>query len=187
MQIVARKVIPFQMGRWEPKHNQLLCMIKRLGYGLTRDLSATRGKKSAHLKWAAHGLRVEPRKMRKRHLSMGPRCGSWSRYNGYRVEQHNVIIDVLGARGYSKQLEKSARKLLGARARGVLEWMQNSVISDTLNIARTLAKCTRIIHHNQLLTTKSVQSLQQDIVSNCVECCAKIQQDHQGHMLRVHF
>ena len=107
------------------------------------------------------------------------------RYNGYRVEQYNVIIDVLG--GYSKHLQTSVRKLLGARARGALEWMQKSVISDTLNIARTLAKSTRIIHHNQLLMTKSVQSLQQDIVSNCVECCAKIQQDNQGHMLRVHF
>ena len=47
--------------------------------GSTRDLSATRGKKSAQLKWALHGLRVEPRKMRKRHSSMGPWCGSWSR------------------------------------------------------------------------------------------------------------
>ena len=57
------------------------------------------------------------------------------RYNGYRVEQFNVIIDVLG--GYSKHLEKSVRKLLGARARSVLERMQKSVISNTLNIART--------------------------------------------------
>ena len=37
------------------------------------------------------------------------------RYSGYRVEQYNVIIDALG--GYSKHLEKSVRKLLGARAR----------------------------------------------------------------------
>ncbi|XP_068704791.1 uncharacterized protein [Montipora foliosa] len=57
------------------------------------------------------------------------------RYNGYRVEQYNIIIDVLG--GYSKHLEKSVRKLIGARARGVLERMQKSVISNTLNIART--------------------------------------------------
>ena len=41
------------------------------------------------------------------------------RYSGYRVAQHNVIIDVLG--GYFKHLEKSVRKLLGARARSVLE------------------------------------------------------------------
>ena len=57
------------------------------------------------------------------------------RYNGYRVEQYNVIIDVLV--GYSKHLENSVRKLLGARARSVLERMQKSVISNTLNIART--------------------------------------------------
>ena len=58
------------------------------------------------------------------------------RYNGYRVEQYNVIIDVLG--GYSKHLEKSVRKLLGARAGSVLERMQKSVISNTLNIARKM-------------------------------------------------
>ena len=39
--------------------------------------------------------------------------------------------------GYSKHLEKSVRKLLGARARSVLERMQKSVISNALNIART--------------------------------------------------
>ena len=39
--------------------------------------------------------------------------------------------------GYSKHVEKSVRKLLGARARSVLERMQKSVISNTLNIART--------------------------------------------------
>ena len=58
------------------------------------------------------------------------------RYNGYRVEQYIVIIEVLG--GYSKHLEKSVRKLLGARARGVLERMLKSVFSNTFNIARTL-------------------------------------------------
>ena len=56
------------------------------------------------------------------------------RYNGYRVEQYDVIINVLG--GYSKHLEKSVTKLPGARARSVLERMQKSVISNTLNIAR---------------------------------------------------
>ena len=57
------------------------------------------------------------------------------RDNGYRVEQYNVIIDILG--GCSKHLEKSVRKLLVARALDVLERMQKSVISNTLNIART--------------------------------------------------
>ena len=57
------------------------------------------------------------------------------RYNVCRVEQYNVIIDVLG--GYSKRLEKSVRNLQGEGARSVLERMQTSVISNTLNIART--------------------------------------------------
>ena len=43
------------------------------------------------------------------------------RYNGNRVDQYNVIIDVLG--GYSKHIERSVGKLLEARARGVLERM----------------------------------------------------------------
>ena len=68
-------------------------------------------------------------------LSLPVRLLLKQRYNGYRVEQYNVIIDVLG--GYSKHLEKSVRKPLGARARSVLERMQKSVISNTLNIART--------------------------------------------------
>ena len=44
-----------------------------------------------------------------------------------------IIIIILG--GYSKHLEKSVRKLLGARARSVLERLQKSVISNTLNVA----------------------------------------------------
>ena len=56
------------------------------------------------------------------------------RYNGYRVNQYNVIIDVLG--GYSNHLEKAVRKLLGARARREVERMPKSAISNTLNIAR---------------------------------------------------
>ena len=73
--------------------------------GSTRDLSAKRGK-------------------RKKHSSMGPWCGSWSR-------------DTMVTGGYSTHLETSVRKLLGARPRGVLERRQTSVISNTLNIART--------------------------------------------------
>ena len=51
--------------------------------------------------------------------------------NVYKVERYNVIIDVLG--GYSKHLERSVRKLLGARASGVVETRRTS---NTLNIAR---------------------------------------------------
>ena len=102
--------------------------------GSTGDLSPTRGKKSVQLKLAACGLRVEPRKMRKDTQVWAHDVGAEAEINRYRVEQYNVIIDVLG--GYSKHPQKSVRKLLGARARGVLERIQRSVISNTLNIAR---------------------------------------------------
>ena len=81
-------------------------------------------------------LESRAKKDEEKTLNYGPMMWELKqRYNGYRVEQCNVIIDVLG--GYSKHLEKSVRKLVGARARSVLERMQKSVISNTLNIART--------------------------------------------------
>ena len=53
---------------------------------------------------------------------------------GYVVEQHNIIIDLLG--GWSNELEEVTQKLLGARGKDVLRGMQKSVISNSLNIAR---------------------------------------------------
>ena len=82
--------------------------------------------------WIESGAKKDEEKT----LKYGPMMWELKqRYNGYRVEQYNVIIDVLG--GYSKHLEKFVRKLLGVRARSILEWMRKSVISNTLNIART--------------------------------------------------
>ena len=43
-------------------------------------------------------------------------------YPGYVVEQCNVVIDVLG--GWSKDLEKTIKKLVGARGKEVLRRMQ---------------------------------------------------------------
>ena len=39
-------------------------------------------------------------------------------FPGYRVEQYNVIIDVLG--GWSRDLDTTMRKMLGPRGRDVL-------------------------------------------------------------------
>ena len=81
-------------------------------------------------------IESKAKKGEKKTLKYGPMLWELKqRCNGYRVEKDNIIIDVLG--GYSKHLEKSVRKLLGARAWRVLERMQKSVISNTLNIART--------------------------------------------------
>ena len=52
------------------------------------------------------------------------------RYNGYRVEQYNAIIEVLG--GYTKHLEKWVRKLLGADAE--VGHLKHLHIARTFNI-----------------------------------------------------
>ena len=57
-------------------------------------------------------------------------------YPGYKINQVNIIIDVLG--GYSKELYSSVRDLLGAERTGeCLRRMQKSVLSNSLNIARS--------------------------------------------------
>ena len=57
-------------------------------------------------------------------------------YPGYMITQINIIVDVLG--GFSKELSSSVREMLGTvRSRDVLRRMQKSVLSSSLNIART--------------------------------------------------
>ena len=57
-------------------------------------------------------------------------------YPGYKINQVNFIIDVLG--GYSKELYSTVRDLLGAeQSRKCLRRMQKSVLSSSLNIARS--------------------------------------------------
>ena len=69
-------------------------------------------------------------------LKYGPlRWELKQQYKGYTVEQHNIIIDVLG--GWSCELDAVLHKLLGPKSRDVLKRMQKSIISSTLNIART--------------------------------------------------
>ena len=60
-------------------------------------------------------------------------------FPGYRVEQYNVI-DGLG--GWSRDLDTTMRQMLGPPGRDVLLWMQRTVISSRLNIARTFKVIT---------------------------------------------
>ncbi|XP_068737747.1 uncharacterized protein [Montipora capricornis] len=53
---------------------------------------------------------------------------------GYKVQQCNIIIDALG--GWSKDVEETMKKLVGARSKCVLEKMQKATISYSLHIAR---------------------------------------------------
>ena len=57
-----------------------------------------------------------------------------AQYNGYKINQYNVIINVLG--DWNVDMERSLRVLLGSRCRKILQLMQRSVISSTLHIAR---------------------------------------------------
>ena len=62
------------------------------------------------------------------------------RYPGYKVSQYNIIMDALG--GWSTSMEDNLRRLLGSKTSEVLRRMQLSVISSTLNIARTFKVVT---------------------------------------------
>ena len=69
-------------------------------------------------------------------LKYGPlRWELKAQYKEYTIRQINVIMDVLG--GWSVDMEKSLRQLLGSKSREVRKRMQRSVISNSLNIART--------------------------------------------------
>ena len=66
------------------------------------------------------------------------RWGIKKQYPGYKITQINIITDVHVLGGFSKGLSSSVREILGAkRSRDVLGRMQKSVLSSSLNIART--------------------------------------------------
>ena len=74
--------------------------------------------------------------MEKKILTYGPL--GWElkqRYPGNKVQQYNIIMDVLG--GWSKDLNGTVRSLVGGRALEVLRRMQKALLSATPNIART--------------------------------------------------
>ena len=62
-------------------------------------------------------------------------------YPVYKVSQHNIIMDVLG--GYSKDVRKSIKRLIGDRCDLVLKQMQKAMLSCTLNIAKNF----KILEH----------------------------------------
>ena len=56
-------------------------------------------------------------------------------YPGYNINQCNIVINVLGR--WSKELELTMKKLVGVRAKEVLQRIQKDTISCSLNIACT--------------------------------------------------
>ena len=59
-------------------------------------------------------------------------------FQGFKVKQFNIIMDVLGGGGgYSKDIESTIRTLTGSRSKQVLLKMQKAALSSHgLNIAR---------------------------------------------------
>ena len=100
------------------EHNEVRALID------TRLVSHER-KEVCTIEMSRPGIESKAKKDEEKTLRYGSMIWELKqRYNGYRVDQYNVIIDALG--GYLP--EKSVRMLLGATARSVLE---------RLNIART--------------------------------------------------
>ena len=63
---------------------------------------------------------------------------SWElqqRHPDYKVTQHSIIIAVLG--GYSQDLTKTLKQLVGNRYRSVAVQMHKSVVTSSLHIARS--------------------------------------------------
>ena len=56
------------------------------------------------------------------------------RYPDYRVTQFNIIVDVLG--GYSRDVRKALKELVGDKSDIITLQIQKSVITSSLNIAR---------------------------------------------------
>ena len=52
---------------------------------------------------------------------------------GYQVKQYNIIIDVLG--GFSADVSQTVKELVGEKSATILQRLQRSVISSTLNFA----------------------------------------------------
>ena len=56
------------------------------------------------------------------------------RYPEYRVRQFNIIVDVLG--GYSRDVRKALKELVGDKSDTIALQIQKLVITSSLNIAR---------------------------------------------------
>ena len=57
-----------------------------------------------------------------------------NRYPEYKVNQYNIIMDVLG--GCSKEVEKNIKELVGDKCESIVHQMQKAIMSSSLHIAR---------------------------------------------------
>ena len=57
-----------------------------------------------------------------------------NRYPEYKVNQYNIIMNVLG--GCSKEAEQNIKELVGDKCESVMRQMQKAILSSSLHIAR---------------------------------------------------
>ena len=57
-----------------------------------------------------------------------------NRYPEYKVNQYNIIMDVL--EGCSKEVEKNIKELVGDKCESIMRQMQKAILSSSLHIAR---------------------------------------------------
>ena len=77
------------------------------------------------------------KKQEEKTIKYGPLCWELKQqFPGYDIRQCNIIVDVLGV--WSSEVDETMRELFGARGGEILLQIQRAIISNTLNIARTL-------------------------------------------------
>ena len=57
-----------------------------------------------------------------------------NRYPEYKVNQYNIIMDVLG--GCSREVEQNIKELVGNKCESIMRQMQKVILSSSLHIAR---------------------------------------------------
>ena len=87
------------------------------------------------LKWAVRGWKIEGLKISRRQRSHSLlRQELTNRYPEYKVNQYNIIMDVLG--GCSKEVEQNIKELVGDKCESIMRQMQKAILSSSLHIAR---------------------------------------------------
>lgn len=57
-----------------------------------------------------------------------------NRYPEYKVNQYNIIMDVLG--GCSKEVERNIKEFVGDKCESIMHQMQKEILASSLHIAR---------------------------------------------------
>ena len=66
-------------------------------------------------------------------------------YPGYKITQYNIIMDAYALGGYLEEKRESVQSLVGERSKIVLKEIQKAMLTNTLNIVRSM----KILDHEQ--------------------------------------